>query len=42
MKIKKLFEDKCVVVLDKPAGVSVHSDGKSKETTVVNFISKNF
>ena len=39
MKINILYEDKNLMVLDKPAGISVHADGKSsKEKTVADFI----
>ena len=36
MKIKILFEDKNLLVLDKPAGIAVHGDAKNtdKETVV--------
>ena len=41
MKIKILFEDKNILVLDKPAGVAVHADAKTvdgDEDTVADFI----
>jgi 23S rRNA pseudouridine1911/1915/1917 synthase len=39
MKIKILFEDKNVLVLDKPAGVAVHADARTTdEETVADFI----
>lgn len=38
MKIKILFEDKNILAIDKPSGVMVHSDGKSDEETIVDFI----
>ncbi len=43
MKIKILYEDKNLLVLDKPAGMAVHSDGrneekKKKESTVADFV----
>jgi 23S rRNA pseudouridine1911/1915/1917 synthase len=51
-KIKILFEDKNVLVIDKPAGIIVHSDGKSKparrdshsggEKTIADWILLNY
>jgi 23S rRNA-/tRNA-specific pseudouridylate synthase len=39
MKIKILFEDKNILVLDKPAGVAVHADAKNfKQKTVADFV----
>lgn len=42
MKIKKLFENKNVLVLDKPAGFVVHGDGKTKLPSISEYILKNF
>jgi 23S rRNA pseudouridine1911/1915/1917 synthase len=42
MKIPILYEDKDVVVIDKPAGLVVHPDGKTKEKTLVDWIIKNY
>ncbi len=42
IKIKTLFENKNVIALDKPSGVSVHKDGKREEFTVADFVLKNF
>jgi len=38
MKISILFEDKNILVLDKPAGISVHPDGKKEEYTISTWI----
>jgi 23S rRNA pseudouridine1911/1915/1917 synthase len=39
MKIKVLFEDKNLLVLDKPSGIAVHSDAKNfKQKTVADFV----
>ncbi len=38
MKISILYEDKDVVVINKPAGLVVHPDGKTKEKTLVDWI----
>ncbi len=38
-KISILFEDRDVVVIDKPAGLLVHPDGKTKEQTLCDWIS---
>lgn len=42
MQIKILFEDKNVLVLDKPAGISVHPDGKSKDKTITDWLLLNY
>jgi len=42
MKIKVLFENKNLLVLDKPAGIVVHGDGKTKQPSISDYILKNF
>lgn len=43
MKIKILYEDKNLMVLDKPAGISVHQDGKGKkQKTISDWIQENY
>jgi len=42
MNIKILFEDKNVLVIDKPAGVMVHSDGKLKTKTISDWLLVNY
>ena len=37
-----LYEDDDVLVVNKPAGLVVHSDGRTKEPTVVDWILKNY
>lgn len=37
-----LYEDKDVLVINKPAGLIVHSDGRTKEPTVVDWILKKY
>jgi 23S rRNA pseudouridine1911/1915/1917 synthase len=37
-----LYEDKDVVVIDKPAGLMVHPDGKSKESTLIDWIEQKY
>ncbi|MDD5050640.1 MAG: RluA family pseudouridine synthase [Candidatus Pacebacteria bacterium] len=39
---KVIFEDKDVLVLNKPSGLVVHADGKTKETTVADWVLKNY
>jgi len=34
MKLKILFEDKNILVIDKPAGLAVHADARTKKTDV--------
>ncbi|MFA6340852.1 MAG: RluA family pseudouridine synthase [Candidatus Paceibacterota bacterium] len=42
MKIPILYEDKDVVVINKPAGLNVHPDGRTKEKTLVDWILKKY
>lgn len=42
MKIPILYEDKDVVVINKPAGLNVHPDGKTKEKTLADWILKKY
>ena len=42
MKIKILYEDKDFLAIDKPIGLSVHADGKTREKTLTDFILKNY
>ncbi len=42
MEIKILFEDKNILVIDKPAGIAVHADGKSKSTTIADWVLANY
>lgn len=50
MKIKVLYEDSNILVIDKPSGVLVHSStiseasvsGKSKEKTITDWVLKNY
>jgi len=42
MKIKILYEDKNILVIDKPAGISVHGDGKKKEETIADWVLSNY
>ncbi|HEY4513641.1 MAG TPA: RluA family pseudouridine synthase [Candidatus Paceibacterota bacterium] len=42
MKTKILYEDSNVLAIDKPSGISVHGDGRTKEKTVADWILKNY
>ena len=42
MKIKVLYEDKDILAIDKPSGISVHSDGKTKGPTITDWVIKNY
>ena len=42
MKIKILFEDKDILAIDKPAGISVHPDGRTKGKTITDWVLKNY
>jgi 23S rRNA pseudouridine1911/1915/1917 synthase len=41
-KIKILFEDSNILAIDKPAGISVHGDGRSKDKTIADWVLKNY
>jgi len=42
MRIKILYEDKNFLVIDKPSGISVHPDGKSKDKTISDWFVKKY
>jgi 23S rRNA pseudouridine1911/1915/1917 synthase len=42
MNIKILFENKNLVVIEKPSGLVVHSDGKTEEPTVADWVLENY
>jgi len=42
MNIKILYEDKNLLVLNKPAGITVHADGKNKDKTVADWLILNY
>ena len=42
MKIPVLYEDKDIIIINKPVGLMVHGDGKTKEKTLVDWILKNY
>ncbi|HAS80688.1 MAG: Pseudouridine synthase, RluA family [Candidatus Nomurabacteria bacterium GW2011_GWE1_32_28] len=42
MKIKILYEDSNILAIDKPSGISVHPDGRSKEKTISDWFLKNY
>lgn len=42
MKIKILYEDPNILAIDKPSGLIVHSDGKTKEDSVVSWFIKKY
>src|SRR3989344_5782855 len=42
MNIKILFEDKNILVTDKPAGIAVHPDGKSKIKTISDWVLSHY
>lgn len=41
-KIKILYEDTNILAIDKPSGISVHGDGRSKDKTIADWIFKNY
>lgn len=42
MKIKILYEDPNLLVIDKPSGISVHQDGRNKEITISDWFIKTY
>ena len=42
MKIKILFEDKDILGIDKPSGILVHPDKKSKDKTILDLFVKKY
>ena len=42
MKIKILYEDSNILAIDKPSGIAVHGDGRSKEKTIADWVLKNY
>ncbi len=40
--IKILYEDKDILAIDKPSGISVHGDGRTKEKTVSDWFAKKY
>lgn len=42
MKIKVLYEDSNILVIDKPSGIAVHPDGRSRDKTITDWVLKNY
>ncbi len=42
MTIKVLYEDSNILAIDKPSGISVHPDGRTKEKTITDWVLKNY
>ncbi|MCX6747766.1 MAG: RluA family pseudouridine synthase [Candidatus Nomurabacteria bacterium] len=42
MKINILYEDTNILVIDKPAGIAVHPDGRSKDKVVTDWVLENY
>lgn len=42
MKIKILYEDVNILVIDKPSGIVVHPDGRTKEKTISDWVIENY
>ncbi len=41
-KIKVLYEDSNILVIDKPSGISVHGDGRSTDKTITDWVLENY
>jgi len=42
MQPKILYEDKYILALDKPSGLLVHADGRTKEPTLADWLNENY
>jgi len=42
MNIEIIYEDEAILALNKPAGLVVHSDGRTKEPSLVDWVSLNY
>jgi 23S rRNA-/tRNA-specific pseudouridylate synthase len=42
MNISILYEDKHILAINKPVGLVVHSDGRTKEATLVDWILEKY
>src|SRR3989344_3691838 len=42
MNVKVLYEDKDILAIEKPSGISVHSDGRTKKETIADWVLKNY
>ena len=42
MKVKILYEDSNILAIDKPSGIAVHGDGRSKEKTIADWVLENY
>jgi len=40
--IKILYEDANILIIDKPSGIAVHPDGRSKEKTITDWVLKKY
>ena len=42
MNFRKIYEDENALVIDKPAGIMVHEDGRSKEDSVADILAREY
>ena len=42
MNFHKIYEDENTLVIDKPAGIMVHEDGRSKEKSIADFLALEY
>ena len=42
MKIKILYEDKDILAIEKPSGISVHADGKKNEKNISDYFLEKY
>ncbi len=42
MEIKIIYEDEYILALDKPSGLMMHTDGRTKDLTLADWINENY
>ena len=42
MKISVIYEDENILAVNKPAGIAVHPDGRTKEYTLSDWVAENY
>ena len=42
MKVKVLYEDKDILAIEKPSGILVHPDQRTKEKTILDLFLKKY
>jgi len=42
MEISVIYEDENILAVNKPAGIAVHPDGRTKEYTLSDWVAENY